>query len=114
MRNLAEKIATADQISGGALLAKELRMMQLPISSGKNVRYFLPELAFLLDLGVMYLTLYGRAICTSCDGGNNRDDDGGTRLFFALKLLLSTRALKSAQWNSLALPPGRITKQSRG
>ena len=62
MRNLAEKIATADQISGqGALLAKELQMMQLRISLVKYALFF-AGLAFLLNLGVMYLTLYGHGL----------------------------------------------------
>ena len=58
MRNLAEKYASADQISGqGALLAKkELQMMQLRIS-GKIFAIFC-RAGLLLNLGVMYLTLY--------------------------------------------------------
>ncbi|MGB0235459.1 MAG: DUF2721 domain-containing protein [Candidatus Puniceispirillaceae bacterium] len=114
MRNLAEKYATADQISGqAALLAKELQMMQLRISLVKYALFF-AGLAFVLNLGVMYLTLYGYGLSAHLAMGATIAMMMVALICFCIETLLSTRALNLHIEQLAPSLPGRITKQSRG
>ena len=93
MRNLAERCATADQISGQtALLAKELQMMQLRISLVKFALFF-AGVAFVLNLGVMYLTLYSFGLSAHLAMGATIGIMMIALICFCIETLLSTRAL---------------------
>ena len=106
MRNLAEKYASADQISGqGALLTKELQMMQLRISLVKYSLFF-AGLAFLLNLGVMYLTLYGHGLSAHLAMGATIAMMIVALICFCIETLLSTRALNLHIEELAPLPAG--------
>ena len=114
MRNLAEKYGTADEISGqAALLAKELQMMQLRISLVKYALFF-SGLAFVLNLGVMYITLYGYVLSAHLAMGGTIAMMMVALICFCIETLLSTRALNLHIEQLTPSLPGRITKQSRG
>ena len=114
MRNLAEKCVTAGQISGqAALLAKELQMMQLRISLVKYALFF-AGLAFVLNLGVMYLTLYGYGLSAQLAMGATIAMMMVALICFCIETLLSTRALNLHIEQLAPSLPGQTTKQSRG
>ena len=93
MRNLAAQIAATDQISGqAALLAKELQMMGLRISLVKYALFF-AGLAFVLNLGAMYLTLYGYGLSAHLAMGVTIAMMMVALICFCIETLLSTRAL---------------------
>ena len=114
MRNLAEKCATADHISGqGTLLARELQMMQLRISLVKYALFF-AGLAFLLNLGVMYLNLYGHELSAHLAMGATIAMMMVALICFCIETLLSTWALNLHIEQLAPSVPSRTNKQSRG